>query len=401
MDPDADAIAECVLEAFAQLPDKRKPRLRTDGSREWVPLSGIVLAKGEDPTNLPQADGNILHDWHAEVVAIRTFNRFLLDECERVSSSSSDSHSHSAFVHRRSNLEQSDQQPQPFTIREDVQIHMYCSEAPCGDASMELTMDAQEDATPWTSAPPTISSEPGSDGVGALRGRSNFSLLGAVRCKPSRPDAPPTLSKSCTDKLALKQATSLLSSVTSAIISPKNAYIHLLVLPASQYVPTACERAFSRSGRLRGLTDETIQGWRGGYNWQSFTVKPTQREFQWSRRSIAASEKAVPSNLSAVFTPSWQETLIGGVLQGRKQMDPRGASKISRKNMWMLAAQIARIASAPAVLEALTQALYQDVKTHETLAARRKVKLDMQNHGLTGWVHNTGDSNFTLPSPST
>lgn len=82
-------------------------------------------------------------------------------------------------------------------------------------------------------------------------------------------------------------------------------------------------------------------------------------------------------------------------------MDPRGASKISRKNMWMLAAQIARIASAPAVLEALTQALYQDVKTHETLAARRKVKLDMQNHGLTGWVHNTGDSNFTLPSPST
>jgi hypothetical protein len=52
MNPDADAIADCVLEAFAQLPDKRKPRLRTDGSREWVPLSGIVLAKGDHPANV-------------------------------------------------------------------------------------------------------------------------------------------------------------------------------------------------------------------------------------------------------------------------------------------------------------------------------------------------------------
>lgn len=49
MTPDADAIADCVLDTFAQLPDKRKPRPRTDGSREWVPLSGIVLAKGDTP----------------------------------------------------------------------------------------------------------------------------------------------------------------------------------------------------------------------------------------------------------------------------------------------------------------------------------------------------------------
>jgi hypothetical protein len=44
--PDADAIADCVLGAFDQLPKKRHPRVRGDGSREWVPLAGIVLAKG-------------------------------------------------------------------------------------------------------------------------------------------------------------------------------------------------------------------------------------------------------------------------------------------------------------------------------------------------------------------
>lgn len=349
---------------------------------------------------LASAAGNILHDWHAEVVAIRTFNRFLLDECSLISTPP---FVDSSFVRRRSSVEISEQEPQPFTIREDVQIHMYCSEAPCGDASMELTMAAQEDSTPWTSPPPTISSTAPADGVpeatGALRGRSNFSLLGAVRCKPSRPDAPPTLSKSCTDKLTLKQATSLLSSVTSTLISPRHAYMHSLVLPASQHVPEACSRAFSRTGRLAGLSDPTIQSWQGGYSWHPFAVTPTQREFRWSRRHVAAHEKAVASNLSAVWTPAWQESLIGGVLQGRRQADPRGASRICRRSVWSLAVRIAGLVGAPAVLQALAHPTYARVKQHNALVARRLVKADMQHRGLNGWVQNTGDSAFTLDSP--
>lgn len=49
---DPDAIADCVLSTFDQLPDKRKPRARHDGAREWVPLSGVVLSKGSHPTSL-------------------------------------------------------------------------------------------------------------------------------------------------------------------------------------------------------------------------------------------------------------------------------------------------------------------------------------------------------------
>lgn len=45
MTVDADAIADCVLAAFDQLPEKRKPRPRHDGAKEWVPLAGIVLSK--------------------------------------------------------------------------------------------------------------------------------------------------------------------------------------------------------------------------------------------------------------------------------------------------------------------------------------------------------------------
>ncbi|XP_014554279.1 hypothetical protein COCVIDRAFT_105400 [Bipolaris victoriae FI3] len=46
MAPDPDAIARCVLDTFDSLPDKRKPRPRSHGAREWVPLAGIVLSKG-------------------------------------------------------------------------------------------------------------------------------------------------------------------------------------------------------------------------------------------------------------------------------------------------------------------------------------------------------------------
>jgi tRNA-specific adenosine deaminase 1 len=44
MTPAADAVADCVLAAFHQLPDKRKPRPQRDVSAEWVPLTGIVLS---------------------------------------------------------------------------------------------------------------------------------------------------------------------------------------------------------------------------------------------------------------------------------------------------------------------------------------------------------------------
>jgi hypothetical protein len=41
-----DAVADLALDVFDRLPNKCKPRPRSDGSREWIPLSGIVIAKG-------------------------------------------------------------------------------------------------------------------------------------------------------------------------------------------------------------------------------------------------------------------------------------------------------------------------------------------------------------------
>jgi len=223
-----DEIAKCVLETFDSLPAKRKPLQRSDGVEEWVTLSGIVLEIGMTDllscvtidrmpltcvalgylsganfpevkltsairtgmkclpkSKVPYAKGTVLHDCHAEIIALRAFNRFLLDECALLAQ---DSAATSPFVERRDADQINETSPQPFTIKGNVFVHMYCSEAPCGDASMELVMQAQEDATPWELPilPQERSERVSNNSAAEMKGRGFFSELGIVRRKPGR-----------------------------------------------------------------------------------------------------------------------------------------------------------------------------------------------------------------------
>ncbi|KXX79269.1 tRNA-specific adenosine deaminase 1 [Madurella mycetomatis] len=410
-------------------------------------LKCVALATGMKclpASKLSQANGVALHDWHAEVLAIRAFNRLVLDECRRLAQ---DSTTQSEFLRRRTDAELSSPSSgdgswhaQPFAWREDLTLHMYCSEAPCGDASMELIISTQEDATPWaipaslapspspSHAPapapaPALSSEstPPSEGGVALLGRGFFSHLGIVRRKPARGDAPPTASKSCSDKLALKQCTSLLSSLTSLFVSPRRAYLSTLVLPASQFSETGCRRCFSGGdggegsegeaeiegakgegrddGKVGGQATATMERmrpvagrtWGGtGYAFVPFRVEITALEFEFSRRAIvgggSGNEKQIKvtaSNLAVAWARDGavQEGLIGGVLQGRRGFDIRGASLTSRRKMWESAVKIAA-------------ALGNE--RGELLGARRKVKDEVRTKALKGWLRNTGDGEFGL-----
>ena len=127
--------------------------------------------------NILKAGGSVLHDWHAEILAIRALNRFLIQECHDMAKSPGGT---SSILRRRTSLEASASRGlQPLTLHKHIKIYMYCTEAPCGDASMELTMNAQDDATPWAIEDASIheSSE-------VLKGRGYFSQLGIVRRKP-------------------------------------------------------------------------------------------------------------------------------------------------------------------------------------------------------------------------
>lgn len=349
---------------------------------------------------VPQAQGFVLHDWHAEILAIRGFNCYLLQECHQLLESNDHT---SPFIRRRNRSELSVSRGlQPFTIHERVKIYMYCSEVPCGDASMELTMSSQEDATPWAVLPEASNA----DQPEVLKGRGYFSELGIVRRKPcmfsfsalpngtntlsiARPDSPLSLSKSCSDKLALKQCTSLLSSTTSLLFSPENAYLHSLILPSSQYVALACNRAFSRNGRMKHVANKQ---WNGGYEFRPFHVCTTNREFMFSRRSLGpAVQTPKSSNVSALWAPGLQETLINGVLQGRKQTDPRGGSALCRLRMGRLAVELLRALAIPAFAHAVASSKYTDLKETQPLENRRIVKDDVRREALKGWVRNAED----------
>ncbi len=189
-----DRTVIAILERFHALPAKSKPRTCTTGMQEWVPLSGIVaigdnetitcLALGTGMKCLPGSNpsllhsGTVLHDWHAEILAVRAFNHFLLQECHQVASHAN--YKSPVLRWRQPQDESEVQGSQPFSIHEGLKIIMYCSEAPCGDASMELVMEAQDDPTPW---PVGASSEGAQLG---LLGRGSFSQLGVVRRKPCK-----------------------------------------------------------------------------------------------------------------------------------------------------------------------------------------------------------------------
>ncbi|XXH03154.1 Nascent polypeptide-associated complex subunit beta [Hypoxylon texense] len=411
-------------------------------------------------SKIPQAQGNVLHDWHAEVLAIRAFNRFVLDECKAMLQGRS-----SEFLRLRSTDEVTagagaqgqgrGWNGQPFAWKDGYRLHMYCSEAPCGDASMELIMASQEDATPWdippttttttttatiadptATAPTTASPEP------ALPGRAYFSQLGVVRRKPARPDAPPTRSKSCSDKLALQQCASLLSSPAALLVDPRRAYLRTLVLPASRHSGSACRRAFSAGGRMGGggslASEGGEEGGRGGgYAFRPFAVVTTASEFAFSQRTMSlavmetnkngngsneqkiAAAGVAPSNLAVAWTRSGlEETSLGGTLQGRKQFDPRGASFSSRRRIWALAAEVANLIeqaeqskdeeegkgqdrevdrlACTEIQRALYAKTYGEMKNSVLLEPRRVVKEGARSEALKGWTRNIGDEDFTL-----
>lgn len=207
-----DAVANAVVKIFDALPAKSKPAVQVGKVRHWVPLSGIVVSRGSDlelecvalgyfygtqtphdrtlternrtglkclpKAKVPGTRGCVLHDWHAEVLALRAFNHFLLQECLSLLEGQGEC----STILQRTVARQRGGFPQPFSVREDVKIHMYCSEAPCGDCSMEFVMNAQEDANPWS----VPSCERADAAAMELKGRESFSELGIVRRKPGQ-----------------------------------------------------------------------------------------------------------------------------------------------------------------------------------------------------------------------
>lgn len=241
-----NAIADAVVLAFNNVKTKAgKPTVRLNGVSEWTVLSGLVAiengqvevvtlatgVKAMPDEARAYSQGWIVHDMHAEMLSLRLFNWYLVEEIRRASGSGL--------------LEKVGDK---YRLRPTVKLALYISEAPCGDASMEEVAGKR---VAWDDEKDSMPGEPVAKKQKINRGRAHFDRLGLVRTKPGRADSRITYSKSCLDKLAVKQATGVLNALTSALIDP--VFLDYLVLRDASYSKTSFQRCFSRVDAVHSL----------------------------------------------------------------------------------------------------------------------------------------------------
>ncbi|KAI5958168.1 hypothetical protein CANMA_004322 [Candida margitis] len=192
-----------------------KPEIRSNGIEEWTVLSSVVAITRDEiiPITLSTGvkvlpdrvrnypDGRIVHDMHAEILSLRLFNYFLLEEASK---------KQSKWVNRIQNK---------YKFRDDVKLALFVSEPPCGDVSMNYLSSSLISSEAW---------EVSSSNNGFHRGRNNFDQLGVVRTKPGRTDSLISYSKSCSDKICLKQLTGICNASSAHIFDP--IYLDYLVV---------------------------------------------------------------------------------------------------------------------------------------------------------------------------
>lgn len=315
----ADRISRAVTDTFHSLSLKSgKPIVRSNGVHEWTVLAGIValcenkilpLTLATGVKALPDksraySNGLLVHDMHAEVLAIRLFNWFLLDEAVRMHNEQ----------YQSEVVEKADKDGH-FRIKKDIALALYISEPPCGDASMS---HLSQDKEPWEEGPRKRQK------TDLLRGRDHFHKLGLVRTKPGRLDSAITLSKSCSDKLCLRQVLGLTNAIASTLF-PENAFLDYLVLKEEKLHEEDLKRCFEDRIAIPGVKNMRYLGYR-------------EDQFEYHKPDDTH-KGPVPSPLSLLHVPGrLTEVLNNGVKNGSfvKNRVPRkgGESLICNQQLW-------------------------------------------------------------------
>ncbi|KAI0080691.1 adenosine deaminase/editase [Panus rudis PR-1116 ss-1] len=245
------------------------------------------------------AEGDALHDSHAEVLSRRGAVRWFLEETYRVKREGAES----PWIHEGSNGK--------YTTSASVRIVMYISAVPCGDASMRYLAAFQDEEMAALKNSTQFSVLPSG---AASRGRDNYSLLGVLRTKPGRADSPPTLSMSCSDKIARWNVLGLQGALASLYLEPL--YVDDIVIgevpeELQPVVLEDCQRAFW--GRLASLHSSLLPPL---YRLQRPGIHFVSIPFVHSKTSLRVASSCNDSLcwVSDSETPS--EVLINGIRRG-------------------------------------------------------------------------------------
>ncbi|XP_033326539.1 tRNA-specific adenosine deaminase 1 isoform X1 [Megalopta genalis] len=242
----ADQVARLCIQKYTNLSKNGKP-----SEKEWTVLSGIVLQQqngllslvalatgtkclGEvDLVNMElYEEGSRLHDSHAEVLTRRAFLRYLYEQIDLLFSGAG---SDIFFLDEKKKI----------NLKNGISFHFFTSQTPCGDCSIFPKENYIENGAPpnkirkhdynkvWDLITEPANNEKRQQNVvdiyrtGAKCVKSaddqdphqpgiHYHVVGTLRTKPGRGN--PTLSLSCSDKIAKWNILGLQGALLSMII---------------------------------------------------------------------------------------------------------------------------------------------------------------------------------------
>jgi hypothetical protein len=271
-----DHVAQVALDHFTKdLPNKGKPK-----ENEWTVYAAIVAsqqlhasaetsieawvvssATGTKCTS-ERCDGCILHDAHAEVLARRGLVRVLWKELLAARQGLVPTSRSLLEVYASDGTNSSGNAPPlQFQLRKQVQLHLYVSDSPCGDASIYPLGD--NNALQFTGAKVIVSTETdvsveacgGSHQIVQVMAdqqkslaREDTQLLGKLRSKSGRSNLTQqrSSSMSCSDKLVRWGVLGLQGHVLSAYI-PIPIRLASLVVSRDPRLPNQQAQALQRA----------------------------------------------------------------------------------------------------------------------------------------------------------
>ncbi|GER40048.1 adenosine-deaminase family protein [Striga asiatica] len=215
-----EKVSSAVMSAYKSLPKKGKPQGREVTvlaaflvSNHSQDLQVVALGTGTKCIGRSRrsSGGDVVNDSHAEVIARRSLLRYFYTEIECIMKRyTTSSHTNGSLVDMNSCIFHltSDKLGQgKFKLLPGLQLHLYVSQLPCGDASLSSQLFT-----------PLITDSLENWNLEHVYLEHSAAPNGTVHRKPGRGDT--TLSVSCSDKIARWNAVGVQGSLLSFFLEP-------------------------------------------------------------------------------------------------------------------------------------------------------------------------------------